>query len=86
MSEQNYNDVLGVAQNATTEEIEKIYKLRAKAYHPDVLSSFSPETKRVSEQEFKIINAAHDTLKDEVKRKAYDETLAMQKQRAYYED
>lgn len=63
MSVENYYEILGVSENATQEEIKKAYRKKAVEHHPD---------KGGSEELFKQIASAYDTLGDENKRKDYD--------------
>jgi len=63
MNTENYYDILGVNENATQEEIKKVYKKLAKEKHPDVGGN---------EDEFKNISVAYDILGDEQKRNQYD--------------
>lgn len=63
---QNYYQVLGVAYNATNEDIKKAYKLKAKEFHPDV--SKVPNATEI----FKMISHAKDILLDVNKRLEYD--------------
>lgn len=63
----NYYEVLGVAKNASAEEIKKAYRKLAMQYHPDR----NPDNKE-AEAKFKDINEAYEVLKDEQKRAAYD--------------
>lgn len=63
----DYYEILGVAKNATKEEIKKAYKKLAKQYHPD-LNKDNPE----AEKKFKEVNEAAATLGDEQKRAQYD--------------
>jgi molecular chaperone DnaJ len=58
---------LGVAKNASDEEIKKAYRKLARQYHPDR----NPDDP-AAEEKFKEISAAHDTLADPEKRKEYD--------------
>ena len=58
---------LGVSKNASDEEIKKAYRKLARQYHPDR----NPDDP-AAEEKFKEISAAHDTLADPEKRKAYD--------------
>lgn len=63
MNTETYYDILGVAEDATQEEIKKTYRKLAKENHPD---------KGGDEDVFKKISVAYDTLGDESKRKEYD--------------
>jgi len=60
-------DVLGVARDASQDDIRKAYRKAAKETHPD-LHPGKPE----AEQRFKEINAANDIIGDADKRKRYD--------------
>ncbi|HEU0015143.1 MAG TPA: molecular chaperone DnaJ [Longimicrobium sp.] len=60
--------VLGVAENATQDEIKKAYRKLAKQYHPDA----NPNDAAAAER-FKEISEANSVLSDEDKRKQYDQ-------------
>ena len=66
--EKNLYDVLGVAKDATADEIKRAYRKLARKWHPDV----NPGSAE-AETRFKEISAAHDVLSDVEKRKLYDE-------------
>ena len=59
----NYYDMLGVAENASNDQIKKAFKNIAKKEHPD---------RGGNERIFKEANEAYDTLKDTKKRHEYD--------------
>ncbi len=61
-------EVLGVARNATEDEIKKAFRRQARKLHPDV--NKSPN----AEEEFKELNEAYDVLSDANKRAYYDRT------------
>ena len=61
-------EVLGVARDASADEIKKAYRKLAREHHPDA----NPDDPK-AEERFKEISAAYDTLSDEDKRKAYDQ-------------
>jgi DnaJ-class molecular chaperone len=63
----NPYETLGVAANATEDEIRKAYRKAAKETHPDLNPG-----KPAAEKRFKEINAAHDIIGDPEKRKRYD--------------
>src|ERR1700754_1653646 len=63
----NPYETLGVAPNASQNDIRKAYRKAAKETHPD-LNPGQPE----AEKRFKEINAAYDIVGDADKRKRYD--------------
>lgn len=58
---------LGVARNASADEIKKAYRKLAKKLHPDL----NPGNKKI-EQEFKEVSSAYDLLSDTDKRARFD--------------
>ena len=60
-------DTLGVAKNASQDEIKKAYRKLARKHHPDV----NPGDKK-AEETFKEIGEAYGVLSDPEKRKKYD--------------
>lgn len=74
----NFYEVLEISENASQEVIERVYKLFAKKYHPDL----NPDNPKEAEEKFKEITEAYETLSDETKRKSYDIKLKSEKQKA----
>ncbi len=64
----DYYEVLGVAKNATKDEIKKAYRKLAIKYHPDK----NPGDKE-AEEKFKEAAEAYDVLSDDTKRQRYDQ-------------
>ena len=60
----DYYKMLGVARDATPEQIKKAYRKLAREYHPDAGGD---------EEKFKDVNEAYEVLSDEKKRKLYDQ-------------
>lgn len=67
-----YYDLLGVPQDASDEELKRAYRAQIKFFHPDVFTD-NPEIARIKTLQ---LNEAYSILKDPVKRKLYDLTLA----------
>lgn len=65
-------EILEVSEKASDEIIEKVYKVLAKRYHPDLQT---PENKQDAEEKMKQINEAYSTLSDKNKRAEYDAGL-----------
>ncbi|HOW84346.1 MAG TPA: DnaJ domain-containing protein, partial [Spirochaetota bacterium] len=67
MAKRDYYEVLGVAKNATEQELKQAYRKLALKYHPDK-NKGDPE----AEEKFKEINEAYEVLRDPQKRASYD--------------
>ncbi len=66
MKFKDYYDALGVARDATAEQIKKAFRSRARKFHPDV--SKEPD----AELRMKEVNEAYAVLSDPERRAAYD--------------
>lgn len=67
MEYKDYYNILGVARDATAEDIKKAYRRLARKYHPDV------SKEKDAEERFKAVGEAYDVLSDPKKREAYDQ-------------
>ena len=64
--ERDYYEVLGVARDATADQIRRAYRQLAREYHPDVNQSTDAASR------FAEVQEAYEVLSDAEKRKAYD--------------
>ena len=67
MEFKDYYKIMGVARDATQDEIKRAYRKLARKYHPDVSKEADAEAR------FKELGEAHEVLKDAEKRAAYDQ-------------
>jgi molecular chaperone DnaJ len=63
-TKRDYYDILGVGKTASADEIKKAFRRAAIEHHPD---------RGGDETKFKEINEAYEVLKDDAKRKRYDQ-------------
>ena len=57
-------ELIGVAENATMDEIKKAYRKLAKIHHPDKVSHLGEEHQNIAKEKFQIIVDAYDTIKE----------------------
>jgi curved DNA-binding protein CbpA len=70
MAKRDYYEVLGVAKNASDEEIKKAYRKLAMKHHPDRNSG---DKAKEAEEKFKEVKEAYELLSDTKNRTAYDQ-------------
>jgi molecular chaperone DnaJ len=64
----DFYKTLGIAENASAEEIKKAYRKLAKQYHPDA----NPNDPTAADR-FKEVSEAYSVLSDDDKRRQYDQ-------------
>lgn len=68
MAKRDYYEVLGLARNATADEVKRAFRQLARKYHPDA-NPGDP----AAEERFKELNEAYEVLSDPEKRAQYDQ-------------
>lgn len=67
-NKRDYYEILGVSKNASLDEIKKAYRKLALQYHPD-----RNKGNKEAEEKFKEATEAYEVLRDDQKRKIYDQ-------------
>lgn len=70
MDEQTYYEMLGLAKNASSDDIRAAFVKLAAKWHPD--RAPSPSAKEAFQRVFSMINEAHQTLSDDTMRGRYN--------------
>lgn len=71
----DYYAILEVSPPSTTAEIKRSYRRLARLHHPDL-------NKQALDTHIKLLNEAYETLRDPLKRAAYDKQRAEEKRLA----
>lgn len=66
-SNKNHYETLGLATDATLEQVKSVYRKLARKYHPDV-----NQGNLLAEEKFKDVTTAYEVLSDEKKKRQYD--------------
>ena len=74
-----YYKILGVARDATQDQIKQAYRKVARKFHPDISKESNAEAK------FKDVGEAYEVLKDPEKRAAYDKFGANWREGQHFE-
>ena len=69
----DWYEILEVSPDATKNEIKKQHRKLAKKYHSDMDTAIDGEQKEEFENKMRLINEAWSILKDDEKRKEFDE-------------
>lgn len=67
MEFKDYYEIMGVARDASPDDIKRAYRRLARKYHPDV------SKEKDAEARFKEVGEAYEVLRDPEKRAAYDQ-------------
>jgi len=69
----NYYEILNIDKNASKEDIVQAFRKNIRDCHPDKIKD--PVAKKEAEKKFQELTEAFNTLKDDEKRREYDEKL-----------
>lgn len=71
--ENDYYGVLGVAPDASPDEIRKAFRERVRACHPDRVANLDEDLRRLAEEKMVQLNEAFAVLRNPARRAAYDD-------------
>jgi preprotein translocase subunit Sec63 len=62
LDEPRPHEVLGVAEDASEDEVRHAYQQKMREYHPDKVANAAPELRELAERRSKEINAAYEAM------------------------
>jgi len=71
--ENDYYGVLGVAPDASPDEVRKAFRERVRACHPDRVANLDEDLRRLAEEKMVELNEAYAVLRHPARRAAYDD-------------
>ena len=71
----DYFKILGLARDATNEEIKRRYRVLALEFHPDRQRDKEPEEQEIALKRFQDVEAAYAVLSDPEKRADFEREL-----------
>lgn len=71
-----FYETLGVAADATLNDIKQAYRRRARVAHPDLHRDRNTQVRKLADEQIRILNEAYNVLTRDHKRKLYDRCLA----------
>jgi hypothetical protein len=70
--DENYYEILGIAPDASTDQIKEAYIYKVNILHPDRLAGASERIRRLAEEELKKVNVAYQVLSNPERKRQYD--------------
>lgn len=82
MAKRTYYEILKVERDAPSNEIRKAFRIRAAECHPDKVGHLPAEKQERARKKMALVNEAYTVLRDDEKRREYDEFLGLLEEKA----
>jgi hypothetical protein len=77
--ERSHYQALGIAEDASLEEIRRAHRQLARVLHPDRTLGVPPAEQQLAQRRMREVNAAWTVLSDNDRRREYDRSLALRR-------